>query len=139
MTDWPSPNPLNPNVFGMLPPQEPVSIKEAEEHFSKAPVDELDGEALAADYPAGAPSIVEQARALRNNLNLIFQFVHDNIEVVQNYGSHKGAMGTLIDGCGNAFDQSDLMVELLRQAGYTANFVFGVIRLPQRSGPIGWG
>lgn len=77
----------------------------------------------------GPASIVELTRALRNDVDLIYQFVHDNIEYYPMYGVQKGALGTLIDGMGNPFDQAALMVELLRQASYTANFVFGQITL----------
>jgi RHS repeat-associated protein len=77
----------------------------------------------------GPASIAELARALRNDVDLIYRFVHDNIEFFPMYGVQKGALGTLIDGMGNPFDQSALMVALLRQAGYTANFVFGQITL----------
>jgi YD repeat-containing protein len=78
---------------------------------------------------AGPHSIAELARALRNDVDLIYQFVHDNIEFFPMYGVQKGALGTLIDGMGNPFDQAALMVALLREAGYTADFVFGEIDL----------
>ncbi|MCC7527042.1 MAG: hypothetical protein IT342_00895, partial [Candidatus Melainabacteria bacterium] len=77
----------------------------------------------------GPASIEELARALRNDVDLIYRFVHDNIEFFPMYGVQKGALGTLIDGMGNPFDQSALMVALLRQAGKTADFVFGQITL----------
>jgi hypothetical protein len=41
----------------------------------------------------------------------------------------QGALGTLLDGRGNDFDQAALLVALLRQAGYTASYVYGQIRL----------
>jgi RHS repeat-associated protein len=77
----------------------------------------------------GVPSIIELARALKNDVDLIFQFVHDNIEFYPTYGLHKGGWGTLVDGYGNPFDQADLMVQLLVQAGYTASYVLGNITL----------
>lgn len=84
---------------------------------------------MASNTVAGPASIEELARALRNDVDLIYQFVHDNIEFYPMYGMQKGALGTLIDGLGNPFDQSALMVALLREAGYTANFMFGQIDL----------
>jgi len=78
--------------------------------------------------PAPA-SIAELTRALKNDVDLIYQFVHDNIEFYPMYGVQKGAFGTLVDGMGNPFDQSMLMVALLREAGYVANYVFGEITL----------
>ena len=74
-------------------------------------------------------SIPELARALKNDVNLIYEYVYTNIEYSPTYGVKKGALGTLLDGRGNDFDQAALMVALLRQAGYTASFVYGQIEL----------
>jgi len=87
--------------------------------------------AFASNTTPGAPSIVEQARALRNDPQLIYQFVHDNIEWEPGFGVQKGALGALLDGMGNSFDQSMLLVELLREAGFTAAYVLGTIELPE--------
>ncbi|MBP9091257.1 hypothetical protein KBI23_09520 [bacterium] len=77
----------------------------------------------------GPASIVELTRALRDNVDLIYEWVHNNVETLTNYGIHKGGLGALTDGFGNSFDQADLMVKLLRQAGYTANYVSGELRM----------
>lgn len=77
----------------------------------------------------GPDSIAELARALNNDPNLIYQFVHDNISYYPAFGVSKGPFGALLDGAGSAFDQAMLMVALLRQAGYTANYVLGQITL----------
>jgi Transglutaminase-like superfamily len=74
-------------------------------------------------------SIAELARALKNDVNLIYEYVYTNIDYSPTYGLKKGALGTLLDGRGNDFDQAALMVVLLRQAGYTASYVYGKIRL----------
>jgi len=74
-------------------------------------------------------SIPELARALKNDVNLIYEYVYTNVEYSPTYGVKKGALGTLLDGHGNDFDQAALMVALLRQAGYTANYVYGQIEL----------
>jgi len=74
-------------------------------------------------------SISDLARALKNDPDLIYQFVHDNIAFVPIYGVQKGALGALIDGAGTPFDQAALMVELLRAAGYTANYLKGEVYL----------
>lgn len=73
--------------------------------------------------------IVELARALSNNPDLIYDFVRNNIEISWTYGLQKGALGALLDRHGTAFDQAHLMVELLRQAGLTANYRFGSLSL----------
>ncbi len=79
--------------------------------------------------PAGPASIAELARALRNDVDLIYEHVRNNIEYVPMWGIKKGAFGTILDNQGTAFDQADLMVKLLRESGYTANYVKGRITL----------
>lgn len=77
----------------------------------------------------GAGSIAEQARALKNDVDLIFEFCNKQIEFAPNFGLHQGAKAALLAGIGNSFDTTELMVQLLRAAGHTANFVFGTVRL----------
>lgn len=85
---------------------------------------------VAGDAAATAPgSIPELARALRNDPDLIYEYVRNNIAYVPTWGVQKGAVGTVLDNQGTAFDQATLMVELLRQSGYTASFVKGRISL----------
>ncbi len=74
-------------------------------------------------------SIPELARALKYDVNLIYEYVYTNIEYSPTYGLKKGALGTLLDGSGNDFDQSALLVALLRASGYTASYKYGSIRL----------
>jgi len=72
---------------------------------------------------------VELSRALKGNVDLIYEWVYNNIENLPSYGSQKGGLGATIDGFGNSFDQADLMIQLLRQAGYTADYQFGTLRM----------
>lgn len=77
-------------------------------------------------------SIVELARSLNlgpDGPQLIFEHVYNNIEWEPGWGVQKGALGALLDGLGNSFDQSLLLASLLREAGFTANIVHGTIRL----------
>ena len=68
---------------------------------------------------AGTPKeIVELARALRNNPDLIYDYVRNNVETVWMYGLQKGAVGAIIDKSGTPLDQAQLMVRVLKQAGY---------------------
>src|SRR5262245_29782777 len=60
--------------------------------------------------------IKELARALNNDVDLIYDFVRNNVEIEWSYGLRKGALGAYLDRSGTAFDQSVLMVELLREA-----------------------
>jgi RHS repeat-associated protein len=85
---------------------------------------------LVAQPVVAAPhSIPELARALKYDALLIYEFVYTNIEYEPFSGSAKGALGTLIDGRGNDFDQASLMVALLRESGYTAGFRYGLMEL----------
>ncbi|BBJ22520.1 hypothetical protein W01_04470 [Candidatus Nitrotoga sp. AM1P] len=77
----------------------------------------------------GAPSVAELARALRNDPDLIYDYVRNTIAYYPVWGMQKGAFGAMLDNSGTAFDQADLLVALLRQAGYTASFVKGQITL----------
>jgi transglutaminase-like putative cysteine protease len=73
--------------------------------------------------------IVELARALKYDPDLIYEYVYNNIETLPQYGSVKGPLGALLDGKGTIVDQAELMVVLLQQAGLTATFQFGLIEL----------
>src|SRR4029077_18373904 len=53
------------------------------------------------------PEIVELARALKNDADLIYQYVHNNIQTTWMYGLQKGALGAEIDKSGTAFDQAE--------------------------------
>ena len=77
----------------------------------------------------GSQEIAELARALQHDPELIYEYVHDNIDLDLGFGSLRGAVGTMLDGEGNSFDQSTLMIALLRESGYTANYIYGVIAL----------
>jgi RHS repeat-associated protein len=79
---------------------------------------------------SGRPKeVVELARALKGDPDLIYEYVRNNTSTVFTYGLTKGAMGVIIDRSGTAFDQAQLMVELLREAGYTASYKLGTITL----------
>ncbi|GAA0570625.1 RHS repeat-associated core domain-containing protein [Rhizomicrobium electricum] len=84
-----------------------------------------DTDAVKAALNAPAPEIVETARALKNSPDLIFEFVHNQIEVEFAFGLRKGALGTLINKSGTPFDQNALFVALVRQAGFEAQYIIG--------------
>lgn len=89
--------------------------------------------------PLGPASIAVLARALRNDPDLIYEFVRNNIEYVSAWGLQKGAEGTILDNQGTTFDQASLMVELLRAAGHTANYAIGYIDLTPQQVHDWWG
>src|SRR5262245_12612297 len=51
------------------------------------------------------PEIVELARALKNDPDLIYEYVRNTIKVNFSYGLQKGALGAIIDNSGTSFDQ----------------------------------
>ncbi len=77
----------------------------------------------------GPGSVAELARSLKNDPDTIFEYVYKNIEFTPIFGQYKGAMATILDGRGTDFDQAAVMVETLRQAGFTASYLYGSIRL----------
>ncbi len=76
------------------------------------------------------PDIQALARGLENDPKKIFDYVHDHIRYVHYFGSKKGAQLTLLERSGNDFDQSALLVALLRAAGHTAGYRFGIVVMP---------
>jgi RHS repeat-associated protein len=77
------------------------------------------------------PEIKEMARALKNDPDLIHQYVRNYIDTEFRYGLSKGALGALIDRSGTPFDQAHLMVELLRESvpAIPARYKAGTITL----------
>jgi len=84
---------------------------------------------------ASDPDIVKLAKSLgtqanpNGDLDRIYAFVHDDIEPLWLFGMKAGARGAMIDKAGTPFDQAQLMVELLRAAGYSATYQLGTITL----------
>src|ERR1043166_5827661 len=77
------------------------------------------------------PRIQALADGLQHDPVRIFNYVHDHIRFVLYFGSKKGAELTLLEKSGNDFDQSSLLVALLRAADYTnAAYQFGWMLLP---------
>jgi len=71
------------------------------------------------------PEIEELARGLQHDPVRIYAYCKNHIQYEHYFGSKKGATLTLLEGKGNAFDISALMVALLRESGYTADYRYG--------------
>ncbi|MBN9397273.1 MAG: RHS repeat protein [Candidatus Melainabacteria bacterium] len=84
---------------------------------------------IASNTTAAPASIVELARGLKSDVDLIHEYCATQLDFVPVMGLQKGALGAIIDQRGGPFDLADAMVQLLRQAGYTANYMFGEARL----------
>lgn len=112
----------------------PVTPEEAEAYFasvraSNPPADPNSPLFASAAYDS-YPELQELARALEYNPLLIYDYVHNNIDYIPYYGSHKGAMLTYLDGTGNDADQASLMVALLKISGYNAWYYSGEMTIP---------
>jgi RHS repeat-associated protein len=73
------------------------------------------------------PELIQLARALRHDPDLIFEYVYNTIQTLPIYGSLKGPLGALLDGSGTCFDQAELMAVLLQLSGFSPTFVVGKI------------
>ncbi|HEY4941941.1 MAG TPA: hypothetical protein VII56_10990, partial [Rhizomicrobium sp.] len=101
-----------------------ISPTAAASHYGAGTTSTTTGPGAPASLP---PELVELTRALKNDPDLIYEYVRNNIETTWIYGVQKGALGTEIDKSGTPFDQAMLMVALLRQAGYSASYLTGTI------------
>ncbi|MBZ4420714.1 RHS repeat-associated core domain-containing protein [Myxococcus sp. RHSTA-1-4] len=102
-----------------------VTMAEARRFYEQQALEAPMAQALA--QPVS--DVTELARALRNDVDRIYEYVHDNITFVPTWGLRKSPLAVILDQSGNAFDQANLMVQLLRAAGYTADLVQGEVRL----------
>jgi len=75
------------------------------------------------------PSIAELARSLKNDPDLIFKYVHDNIRTDSNSGYRRDPVTTLIDGYGTAHDQAVLLSKLLGEAGFSTAYRYAMIKM----------
>jgi len=73
------------------------------------------------------PEIQALADGLQGDPIRIFNHVYNYIDFQAYYGCKKGAAMTLMEGKGNAFDTSALLVALLRASGYTASYEIGPV------------
>ena len=97
---------------------------------------------FASNTVSGPASIVELSRALNvdsNGPQLMYEWVYSNVDWEPGWGVQKGQVGAITDGAANQFDQSLLLANLLRQAGFTANIVMGTIRLTEGQYQAWWG
>ncbi len=76
------------------------------------------------------PEIQALARGLYDHPVYIFNYVRTYIQYDNYYGCKKGAQLTLLERSGNDFDQSALLIALLRAAGYQAQYVYGLMVVP---------
>lgn len=81
------------------------------------------------------PLVQEASRALKYDVDLIYEHVRDNVDTLPMFGLLKGGRGVALDGKGTAFDQAQFMVDALREAdaaagkGYNPSYALGKITL----------
>jgi len=90
---------------------------------------------LTATSRTPGPDVVRLAKALgttahpNGDIDRIYAFVHDDIDMVWLFGLKAGSRGAIIDKAGTPFDQTQLMADLARAAGYTVTYQLGTITL----------
>ncbi|MBI5789266.1 MAG: transglutaminase family protein [Candidatus Schekmanbacteria bacterium] len=90
-------------------------------------------EDLAAAFEAPLnQSLKDLAGQLNNDPQQIFHWVYNNIQYRPGYGSWQGAQVTLDSKSGNAYDQSALLIALLRSAEIPARYVYGELELSDK-------
>lgn len=95
----------------------------------------IKAESIPSEYLAEAEeiefsqSIKDLADSLDNDPLNILNYVKNNIDYVPYYGIKKGSDATLIERAGNDFDQSALLIALLRYSGYPAKYKQGQVKL----------
>jgi len=73
--------------------------------------------------------VLVTAALLGGNLTRIFEFVRDDIDYEVYKGSLRGARGTIWGLAGNSYDQSNLLIALLRNSGIPARYQHGTLNL----------
>jgi len=94
----------------------------------------VDEQTVSLQAVSSISDFTQLAEALENDPVRIYQFIRNNFEYVPYYGALKGAHLTLLERSGNDFDQAAVLVELLRAAGYTADYQYGTMSIPVTSG-----
>lgn len=62
--------------------------------------------------------VKDLARALRYDIDNIYEYVYNSVDFNPSFGLKKGARGAILDGDGTALDQAHLMVDLLRASEF---------------------
>lgn len=107
----------------------PLISPAAGEAFYGASLTHTSSFAGVAGFEGQPPEIVETARSLKNDPDLIHEFVRNHVRVEYAYGLRKGPLAALIDKSGTPFDQNVLFVSLVRQAGLPARYQLGRVTM----------
>jgi transglutaminase-like putative cysteine protease len=83
------------------------------------------------------PEIQGLQAIVGGDVDLIFEFVRDEIDYDSYTGSLRGARGTYWSYAGNSYDKVNLLVALLRNAGIPCRYVHGTLSNPLAKEIIG--
>ncbi len=122
---WSNSEPSSSETFiaNAAVPVSPFSFNSLEFESSESPLAPILTGGNSADLIT--PEIQSLADGLQNDPIKIFNHVFNHIDFQAYYGSKKGALMTMLEGKGNAFDTSSLLVSLLRASGYEASYKIG--------------
>jgi hypothetical protein len=94
-------------------------------------------EAAAVSYPA---YIVDIVNACQSDPKKLFDFVRNNIRFTPYFGFRKGTEATWLTKAGNDADQAQLLVTLLRAAGFaSARYEYGIVDMASAVGRAWFG
>lgn len=76
------------------------------------------------------PEIVALAASLNNSPIEIYEYVRNKVDFDPYFGSRKGGAAALLTKNGNDYDQSSLLIALLRTSGIPAKYIRGTVEVP---------
>ncbi len=122
---WSNSEPSSPETFiaNAAVPVPPLGFNSLKAESAESPLAPILTGGNSADLIT--PEIQSLADGLQNDPIKIFNHVFNHIDFQAYYGSKKGALMTMLEGKGNAFDTSSLLVSLLRASGYEASYKIG--------------
>ncbi|MBK7862410.1 MAG: hypothetical protein IPJ65_28135 [Archangiaceae bacterium] len=125
--------PVEDVLYGLRPRRAPRAVASIASDvgfslFGALPAPTADDLAETAET-ARTPELLAVLQQTGSSPLALYNRVHTSIAPQLYWGSKKGAAATLREGAGNDFDQSSLLVALLRAAGVPARYEHGIVRL----------
>jgi len=77
----------------------------------------------------GAEAVIAGQLSQEDYSTRVHEYVRQNLKTVFAFGQQKGSLGALLDQAGTSFDQSALVVDLLREAGISPAYQLGTVSL----------
>src|SRR6185436_14664036 len=70
----------------------------------------------------GSEAVIAGQLSQEDYSTRVHEYVRQNLKTVFAFGQQKGSLGALLDQAGTSFDQSALLVDLLREAGISPTY-----------------